>query len=386
MEGQGEAARLAREARELARQGRLEEAVAAGQAALEAAPTCGEAGFALGVALARAERFAEAAEAFEVAVRAGPHNAAARRNLALAYERTGRWAEAREEWAHAARLLPAAERGAAEEGVRRCAEHLPSVEPPSLEAAWEPMLAGAASPPPRTVGAPAAPPPPSAAQPPEVTQHRVEKHYYQEGDTGGWSVENLVGVLTQPHCIIQQQRGYVGIGRPIHFLFWNVVLALALSTVVGILRPSEALLVGFGLIGVVCSAVVLMAFLVPVLFLRAGLYHALVSALGGGAGYTVTFRALALASATWVVGMVLSSLIGVILPGLELVGDVLLLASTLWGAGVTAIALQELHDMPLGKAIAATAIAWVIETAVTIGLIVAVAGAMAGAVMASGAG
>lgn len=375
------------EAKQYLKEGRLEEALAKAWEAIAADPSSGEAQFTLGAVLCKMGRFEEGSTALAAAVAANPRSTAARYNLALAYERSERWALALEAWEGLLHLEPA--NAQARGGLERVRAKLPS-EPQASEpeteseewdgflapdtgqtgqpsagyAPWEVAGAGAAAQP-----MPPPPPPPPTSVTPQAAQPRVEKQYYQEGDTAEWSLENFIGIIVQP----------------IQFLFWNCVVLCAGAALVGLVRPSTALGVPFGLLGVFCSATFLVVILLGVLLAAAGFYHVFVLMFGGRAGFPVTFRSLALASVPWVVSSLLGNLVRAIAPTLGVVGGIISLGGIVWSSVIVAIAFRELHEMPTAKAALASAIPTALAI-VGIILSVAIAAAAVAASMVAGGG
>lgn len=372
-------------AKQCLKEGRLDEAVAAAREALARDGGSGEAQFTLGVALCRKGLFDEGVVALTAAARESPRSAAVWYNLALAHERIERWPDALAAWHEVLHLDPTSEKarsGVARVGPRAAETPMPApaaVEDDGLlpmEAAAAPQGAGGFAP--WEVGAaqgPPQPPPPSVpAAPPAPTfvgpnagKHRVEKQYYQEGDTCEWSPEHFLAIITGPGEIIAQQKGYFGFSKPVQFLFWNCVVLCAGSAIIGFLGSllGNGGGIPFGILGILCSATFLLVCLVVTLLIAAAFYHVFVAMFGGGGGYSVTFRSMALGSVPWVVTSLLSALIHALSPSLDVVANLVALAGVVWSTVVVAVAFRELHEMETTKAVLAAGIP---SLAVVVGL------------------
>jgi hypothetical protein len=249
-----EAQSHAQQARQYLKDGRYQEALAAAHLAVEAEPESAEARSLLGVALCRTGALAQGIEALRAALALNPQSRVTRRNLALALEQDMQLASAAVEYQALVDTDPTDARARESlEAVRKKLSKVTGGAPvaePAAAAEWDPLVAepsrGLPPPPapvpgvPWTVGVPGVPPPPPAPgrfgpPPPGYGPPREEEApKYQGDDPGGWSLDNVLGIVTSPLQFFQEHRGYTGVVKPMLFVAANAAILLGISLVIAL--------------------------------------------------------------------------------------------------------------------------------------------------------
>ncbi|MBM3494651.1 MAG: hypothetical protein FJX72_10115 [Armatimonadetes bacterium] len=347
-------ASLCDQAREYLKQLKTEEGENAARRAVELDPRSDDAHTLLGIALCRRGQTAEGIEALGHAVVINPANVTARSNLATARHQAGHLEAARAEW-QAVLGLDANNtkaRGAlavVEWQMQHSGTGVPVASQPPAQPAgpaafdlpgFGPMQAAQPA-------APQAPIPQAvrydlAGNPIPVTDQPVQAAGVQGGpvsqlpsprptyyeptpqprhgtgpagggtynrqtagagdDPGGWSLDNVMAILTSPSAVMASQRGHHGIAKPLLFSVINSALVGTAVLITVMVRfatmanssggQNAGIAMTAGLIGALVGFVVGLAFGVAIQFASAGLVHLFVMMFGGRQPYGATYRAL----------------------------------------------------------------------------------------------
>jgi hypothetical protein len=182
-------------------------------------------------------------------------------------------------------------------------------------------------------------------------------------DPGGWSLDNVVAILTGPSAFMAEQRGHYGIAKPLLFSVINAAIVGVAVLVAVMARMGSAmnqaggsgagLAFGAGIVGGLIGMVTGLAVGIAGQFVVAGLVHLLVRMLGGREPYGATYRALVYAGVPTSFGYLFGIVAMMVSPALVMIGAVIVLASLVWSLVVAVIGLAELNGVSSLAAFAA---------------------------------
>ncbi len=375
-------------AKEHLKEGRVDEALASARQAIAANPQDADAYLVLGIGLCRNGLLPDGVAALQSAVRLRPESKAAQQNLGTACEATGAWEEALVAWRALAKLDPSNTK--AQAGTHRAMAKLieqgkpvppePGGAAPEAGSAdhWDALIDEGPRPgrPSEPLAPWETPPAPPGAPPPGYPPQGpgpLPRPVAQGDDPGGWSLENVLSIVTEPVSFFDSLRGYRGFAAPITFFMVAVAIGLGFQTVFGaitLLRSPHGAGGGqaYGLgamVGVLCvTAVVAIPLAAGLQFVAAAIYHVCLLMFGPKGDYPATFRACVYSVVPGLLVGVVGGLIQAAVPALAVVAMLLSLAATPWTIAVMVIGFSRLHEIEWWKGLIAALIPTVAFTVV----------------------